>query len=73
MRYMKRMKIKLKQKEIETILNIFELFARLAYCGCDKDTPNLIFTNSHLIIDAQDYFETAVDNAKKRKEKKNEK
>lgn len=43
MRYMKRMKIKLKKKEIEAILNIFELFARLAYCGCDKDTPKLIF------------------------------
>ena len=67
------MKIKLKKKEIDTILNIFELFARLAYCGCDEDTPKLIFTNGHLITDAQEYFETAVDNAKKRKEKKNEK
>lgn len=73
MRYMKRTKIKLKKKEIDTILNIFELFARLAYCGCDKDTPKLIFTNGHLIIDAQDYFETAVDNAKKKKEKKENK
>lgn len=62
------MKIKLKKKEIETISNIFELFARLAYCGCDKETPKLIFTNGHLITDAQDYFETAVDNAKKKKE-----
>ncbi len=64
------MKIKLKRKEIEAISNIFELFARLAYCGCDADTPKLIFTNGHLISDAQGYFETAVDNAKKKKERK---
>ena len=64
------MKIKLKKKEIETISNIFELFARLAYCGRDKDTPKLIFTTGHLIADAQEYFETAVDNSKKQKEEK---
>lgn len=63
------MKIKLKKKEIETISNIFELFTRLAYCGCDKDTPNLIFTNRHLIADAQECFETAVDNAKEKERK----
>lgn len=66
------MKIKLKKKEIEVISNIFELFARLAYCGCDADTPKLIFNNAHLITDAQGYFDTAVDNAKKKKERKDD-
>lgn len=64
------MKIKLKKKEIEVISNIFELFARLDYCDCDKETLKLILANSYLITNAQGYFETAVDNAKKKKEKK---